>query len=151
MGPRRYPGASALPDVLRVEGSEPPEGSCRYEDARRYTAAFHRPRLPPHGRGRHTPRRRSGGAHRGDIVEMSPIGGRHAMCVIRLTRSLVREVGDVAIVSVRNPVKLDERTEPQPDLTLIRDRDYRESLPMPEDVLLLIEVSDTTLAYDRGV
>jgi Uma2 family endonuclease len=82
---------------------------------------------------------------------MSPIGSRHAMCVIRLTRSLVREVGDVAIVSVRNPVKLDERTEPQPDLTLIRDRDYRESLPMPEDVLLLIEVSDTTLAYDRGV
>jgi Uma2 family endonuclease len=48
-------------------------------------------------------------------------------------------------------VRLDEHTEPQPDLTVIRPRDYRESLPMPEDVMLLIEVSDTTLRYARGV
>ncbi len=66
----------------------------------------------------------------------------------------MRSVGDVAIVSVvsvQNPVRLDEHTEPQPDLTVVRVRDYRESLPLPEDVVLLIEVSDTTLAYDRGV
>jgi Uma2 family endonuclease len=63
----------------------------------------------------------------------------------------VMNAGDEAIVSVQNPVRLNEYNEPQPDLTVIRPRDYRESLPIPEDVLLLVEVSDTTLAYDRGV
>ena len=87
----------------------------------------------------------------GELVEMTAIGTRHFSCVNRLTRMLVMSVGDEAIVSVQNPVKLNEYTEPQPDLTVIRLRDYRESLPGPEDVLLLIEVSDTTLAYDRGM
>jgi Uma2 family endonuclease len=87
----------------------------------------------------------------GQIVEMAAIGTRHFACVNQLNRLLVRGVGDAAIVSVQNPVRLDEHTEPQPDLTVLRVRDYRESLPMPEDVLLLIEVSDTTLSYDRGV
>src|SRR3712207_1324173 len=87
----------------------------------------------------------------GEIVEMAAIGTRHFACVNGLTRLLVRGVSDGAIVSVQNPVRLDERTEPQPDLTVLRVRDYRESLPGPEDVLLLIEVSDTTLHYDRGV
>jgi Uma2 family endonuclease len=87
----------------------------------------------------------------GEIVEMAAIGTRHFTCVNQLTRLLVRGVGDAAIVSVQNPVRLDEHSEPQPDLTVLRVRDYRESLPMPEDVLLLIEISDTTLSYDRGV
>lgn len=87
----------------------------------------------------------------GELVEMTTIGTRHFSCVNRLTRMLVMNVGDEAIVSVQNPVRLNEYNEPQPDVTVIRPRDYRESLPMPEDVLLLIEVSDTTLAYDRGV
>ena len=54
------------------------------------------------------------------------------------------------IVSVQNPVRLSESNEPQPDLAVIRVRDYRSSLPTPEDVLLLIEVSDTSLAYARA-
>jgi Uma2 family endonuclease len=87
----------------------------------------------------------------GEIVEMAAIGTRHFACVNGLTRLLIRAAGDDAIVSVQNPVRLDEHSEPQPDLAVLRVRDYRESLPMPEDVLLLIEVSDTTLAYDRGV
>ncbi len=87
----------------------------------------------------------------GELVEMAVIGTRHFSCVNRLTRLLVMNVGDEAIVSVQNPVRLNEYTEPQPDLTVIRPRDYRVSLPVPEDVLLLIEVSDTTLSYDRGV
>jgi Uma2 family endonuclease len=87
----------------------------------------------------------------GEIVEMAAIGTRHFTCVNGLTRLLVRGVGDAAIVSVQNPVRLDEHTEPQPDLAVLQTRDYRESLPLPEDVLLLIEVSDTTLSYDRGV
>ena len=87
----------------------------------------------------------------GEIVEMAAIGTRHFTCVNQLNRLLVRGVGDAAIVSVQNPVRLDEHTEPQPDLTVLRVRDYRESLPTSEDVLLLIELSDTTLAYDRNV
>ncbi len=87
----------------------------------------------------------------GELVEMTAIGTRHFSCVNRLTRLLVMNVGDDAIVSVQNPVRLNEYNEPQPDLAVIRPRDYRESLPEPDDVLLLIEVSDTTLAYDRGV
>jgi Uma2 family endonuclease len=87
----------------------------------------------------------------GELVQMTSIGTRHFSCVNRLNRMLVMNVGDEAIVSVQNPVRLNDYNEPQPDLTVIRPRDYRESLPMPEDVLLLIEVSDTTLAYDRGV
>jgi len=87
----------------------------------------------------------------GEIVEMAAIGTRHFSCVNRLNRLLVMNGGEEAIVSVQNPVRLNEHTEPQPDLTVIRPRDYTESLPLPEDVLLLIEVSDTTLAYDRGV
>jgi Uma2 family endonuclease len=87
----------------------------------------------------------------GELVEMTAIGTRHFSCVNRLTRLLVMNVGDEAIVSVQNPVRLNEYNEPQPDVTVIRTRDYRESLPMPEDVLLLIEVSDTTIAYDRRV
>jgi Uma2 family endonuclease len=87
----------------------------------------------------------------GEIVEMTAIGTRHFSCVNVLTRLLVVSVGDEAIISVQNPVRLNEYTEPQPDLAVIRPRDYRESLPEPDDVLLLIEVSDTTLPYDRGV
>jgi Uma2 family endonuclease len=87
----------------------------------------------------------------GEIVEMTAIGTRHFSCVNGLTRLLVVSVGDEAIISVQNPVRLNEYTEPQPDLAVIRPRDYRESLPEPDDVLLLIEVSDTTLPYDRGV
>ena len=87
----------------------------------------------------------------GEIVEMAAIGTRHFSCVNKLNRLLVMNVGNEAIVSVQNPVRLNEHTEPQPDLTVIRTRDYTESLPVSEDVLLLIEVSDTTLAYDRSI
>ena len=87
----------------------------------------------------------------GEIVEIAAIGTRHFSCVNRLNRLLVMTVGDEGVVSVQNPVRLNEHTEPQPDLAVIRPRDYRESLPEPDDVLLLIEVSDATLAYDRGV
>ena len=87
----------------------------------------------------------------GEIVEMAAIGTRHFSCVNRLNRLLVMSVGDEAVISVQNPVRLNEHTELQPDLAVIRPRDYRESLPEPDDVLLLIEVSETTLPYDRGV
>ena len=85
----------------------------------------------------------------GELIEMAAIGTRHFTCVNTLNRFLVRSVGDEGIVSVQNPVRLHEKLEPQPDLVVLRNKDYSEALPGPEDVLLLIEVSDTTTRYDR--
>lgn len=87
----------------------------------------------------------------GEIVEMSPIGGRHAACVREINRLLGRQVGDDLRLDVQSPVRLGEQGEPQPDLAVIRARDYGESLPTPEDMLLLIEVADTSLTSDREV
>ncbi len=87
----------------------------------------------------------------GEILEMSPIGGRHAACVREINHLLSRQLGDELRVDVQSPVGLDEQEEPQPDLAVIRARNYGRSLPTLEDVLLLIEVADTSLAYDRDV
>lgn len=87
----------------------------------------------------------------GEVVEMPPIGGRHAACVAELTWLLGRQLSDEFRLGVRNPVKLEERGEPQPDLAVIHARNYAGFLPSPEDVLLLMEVSDTSLAYDRDI
>ncbi len=89
----------------------------------------------------------------GEIIEMSPIGSRHAACVNFLSWSLNRKVGDAAIVSTQNPVRLNDFSEPQPDVALLRLRAdfYRTAHPTPADVLLIIEVSDTTVEHDRQV
>lgn len=89
----------------------------------------------------------------GEIIEMSPIGTRHAACVDVLARLLRTQVEDFAIVRVQNPVQLSDFSEPQPDVTLMRLRDdfYRYAHPQPADVLLVIEVADTTLETDRQI
>jgi Uma2 family endonuclease len=87
----------------------------------------------------------------GEIVEMNPIRSRHAACVRALTRLMGRSLGDGLLLDVQNPVRLNGGVETQPDLAVIRAQDYRESLPGSEDVVLAIEVSDTTLRYDRNV
>ncbi len=78
---------------------------------------------------------------------MSPIGSRHAACVNFLSRFLNRTVGDIALVSIQNPIRLNDFSEPEPDLALLRLRDdfYRAAHPTPADVLLIIEVSDTAV------
>jgi Uma2 family endonuclease len=88
---------------------------------------------------------------RGEIVRRMSIGSRHAGTVIKLGKILERMVGDKVLVSSQNPVHLDEYNEPEPDITLLKPRDdfYTEGLPTPTDVLLLIEVSDSTVEYDR--
>ena len=89
----------------------------------------------------------------GEIVAMSPIGSRHAACVSRLTHLLIERLGRRAIVNVQNPVQLDEESEPQPDLSLLKPRPdfYSAAHPKPSDIYLLVEVADTTAAYDRRV
>ncbi len=89
----------------------------------------------------------------GEIIEMSPIGSRHAACVMRLIALLTQQVGDAAIVNVQNPVRLSHLSEPEPGVSLLRPRAdfYSEEHPKPQDVLLIVEVSDTSLEYDREV
>lgn len=89
----------------------------------------------------------------GEIIEMSPIGERHAACVARLNQVLSMTLQGRALLWVQSPLRLDDRSEPQPNVMALRPREdfYAQSLPTPADVLLLIEVSDTTLEYDRQV
>lgn len=88
---------------------------------------------------------------RGEIVRRMSIGSKHVGTVIKLGKILERIVGNEVLVSSQNPVHLDDYNEPEPDITLLKPRDdfYTESLPTPADVLLLIEVSDSTVEYDR--
>ena len=88
----------------------------------------------------------------GGIVEMDTIGGRHVRCVNELNWLLGQQIRDGGLrVSVQNLIRLNGGLEPQPDLAVVRVRDYGESLPGPEDGLLVTEVSDATLGYDRNV
>jgi Uma2 family endonuclease len=89
---------------------------------------------------------------RGEIVEMSPIGPRHSAFVDNLNRLLARRLPDDAIVRVRGPVALADDTEPQPDLTVLRRRtvSYKDREAWAEDALLVVEVADSSLAYDRS-
>jgi Uma2 family endonuclease len=87
----------------------------------------------------------------GEIVEMSPIGNPHAAFVANLNHLLVNAVGDRARVWVQGPVRVPPRSKPQPDLALLRPRSYVRQGATTSDVLLVIEVSDTSLRYDRTV
>ena len=89
----------------------------------------------------------------GEIFDRAPIGKSHASIVDRLNRMLVLAAGERAIVRVQGPVLMGEHSEPEPDLTLLRPRAdyYREIAPGAADVLLIVEVSDSTQRYDRRV
>ena len=89
----------------------------------------------------------------GEVFTMSPPGSRHVACVNRLMARMSQQAGQTVIVSVQNPVQLTDYSEPQPDLALLQARPdfYAAALPTPADVLLLVEVADTSLEYDRDV
>ena len=89
----------------------------------------------------------------GEIIDMTPIGSAHASRVKRLARILMSALEDEAIVAVQDPVRLGSRSEPQPDLAVLRYRSdfYASAHPEAADVLLLIEVADTTARFDREV
>lgn len=89
----------------------------------------------------------------GEIVQMSPIGNRHAGCVNRITDLFTYLFRGKAIVTVQNPARLNQYNEPQPDIILAKPRaDYYASRhPTSEDIFLMLEVSDTSLRYDRNV
>jgi Uma2 family endonuclease len=86
----------------------------------------------------------------GQLVDMSPIGPRHALPVDALNELLVPAVAGRAVVRVQNPIALDGLSEPQPDIVVVRRPwlGYPAAHPQPGDIFLLIEVADTTLATD---
>jgi Uma2 family endonuclease len=87
----------------------------------------------------------------GEIIDMAPIGSRHAAAVNLLSERLIKTLSGTSLVSIQAPVRLDTRSEPQPDLAVLRLRPdrYSNSHPTAADVLLLIEISDATLRFDR--
>ena len=89
----------------------------------------------------------------GEIIEMSPIGSRHLGCVNRATRLFTSAFRDRVVVSVQNPLRLSNYTEPEPDVVLLKHRgdEYASKTPAAEDAFLVLEVADTTLLYDRNV
>ena len=87
----------------------------------------------------------------GTIYDRAPIGSLHAALVTHLVRLFDRAVGEAAVVSVQNPVVLGEHSEPEPDIMLLRPKAdfYAAAHPRPADVLLIVEISDSSLRYDR--
>jgi Uma2 family endonuclease len=89
----------------------------------------------------------------GSIVRMAAKNHRHAMATKRVNRLFSARLADSVIVSVQDPVLLNDLSEPEPDVALIRppDERYIENHPRPEDVLLVLEIADSSLSYDRDV
>lgn len=89
----------------------------------------------------------------GHIYVTSPIGSEHAACVRRLNRLFQTQAGNEALVSVQNPIRLNEASEPEPDVALLRPHDdgYASEHPGPEDVSMVVEGGDTSLSFDRDV
>jgi Uma2 family endonuclease len=90
----------------------------------------------------------------GDLIDMAPIGQGHAAIVMELNEALCMACAGRAIVSPQNPVRLDRLNEPQPDLAVLRRRaDFYATgeRPGPADVLLLVEVADSSLRFDQTV
>ena len=87
----------------------------------------------------------------GEIIPMSPIGSRHASSVNALDYGLSSQLGRRALVRVQSPVSLDRLTEPEPDVAVVKWRDdfYASAHPSPDDILLIVEVCDTTIQSDR--
>ncbi|HKP51415.1 MAG TPA: Uma2 family endonuclease [Chloroflexia bacterium] len=87
----------------------------------------------------------------GEIVQMTPINIPHSMCVGLLTMTLAPQVVGKGLVWVQNPITIDDLNEPQPDVALVKPRDYLAlgQHPGPDDILLLIEVADATVRFDR--
>ena len=89
----------------------------------------------------------------GEFIQMSAIGRRHLGCVNCANTLFVQSFGQRAVVSPQNPILLSMWTEPQPDLVVLKPRKdfYRSKKPEPADALLVVEVADTSLLYDRDV
>lgn len=86
----------------------------------------------------------------GELIDMAPIDSRHAYTVSLLTRLFVKQAAADGLVSIQNPIQLGDHGEPQPDIAIVVNREYFTHHPQANDVLLIIEVAETSLDYDRN-
>jgi Uma2 family endonuclease len=86
----------------------------------------------------------------GEIIDMAPIGNRHAGVLDQLAELMMNSVGQSAHVRIQNPLRLDRSSEPEPDLVLLRRRPdhYKRAHPTPADALLVVEISESSLQFD---
>lgn len=89
----------------------------------------------------------------GKILEMSPIGSRHAAYVNKINALLIRLIPEEYIISIQNPIIAGPHSEPEPDIAVLQPKEdlYEHQLPMSKEVLLVIEIADSSLEYDREV
>lgn len=89
----------------------------------------------------------------GEIIRMSPSNSEHANAIDILAKKLIIGIGDKAVVRVQNPVSIDKSSEPEPDIAIAvnRQEGYRQNHPQPKNIILVVEVSDSTLHFDREV
>lgn len=91
----------------------------------------------------------------GRLIALSPIGASHLHCVNRLNRLLAQRLmaahGPQAFVSIQNPIRLSDTSEPEPDVVLLAPDAPQDRTPTPSDVLLVVEVAETSADYDRDV
>lgn len=89
----------------------------------------------------------------GEIIDIPPIGSAHGGAVKRIGNKLARLIADSAIIAIQDPIRVNDRSEPQPDIALLKPRDdfYASAHPRAQDVLLIVEVAETSLRYDRDV
>lgn len=90
---------------------------------------------------------------KGEIFEMAAKGTAHSVCITRLYRELFKLIGEQATLRGQEPIILSENSEPEPDMVIARNTpdDYLASHPVPSDILLLIEIADSSLKYDQEV
>lgn len=89
----------------------------------------------------------------GEIIEMTPIGSRHAGYVKALNKLIGKALDEKVLVSVQDPLRLSQYSEPEPDLAILKPREdfYTKSHPTPKDVFFLVEVADTSVGYDYDI
>ena len=90
---------------------------------------------------------------KGEIIEMAAKGTAHETCISKLLRELVRLLGDAATLRCQSPIVLANKSEPEPDFAIVQNRtdDYLSAHPSPGDVLLVMEVADSSIDYDKNV
>ena len=144
------PAAAAIPAAMSPEGAVPaaePAAELAREKRKFTVAEYYR--MAEVGILDHTERVE---LLDGEIIVMAPMGERHANGVRRIDRALHRALGDAAIISAQCPLRLDDYSEPEPDVAILRLREdeYLDSHPGPADTLVVMEVSDSSLAFDLG-
>lgn len=89
----------------------------------------------------------------GEIVKMAAIGSHHAGCTNKSNAFFSHQLTGRALISVQNPIALEDGTEPEPHIALLKlaDHFYTKQHPIPADIFFILEIADTSFLYDKEV